>query len=87
MKIYELIAHAVPLVATRIGSHTQVLNDDVCTLTGISPREMADGILWVLANPALADEKAERAAGWYGEHYSRSGYANKLRRVMARVAS
>jgi glycosyltransferase involved in cell wall biosynthesis len=87
MKIYELIAHAVPLVATRIGSHTQVLNDDVCTLTGISPREMADGILWVLQNPALANQKAERAAAWYAENYSRRGYANKLRRVLARVAS
>ena len=87
MKIYELIAHAVPLVATRINSHTQVLNDDVCTLTGISPGEMAAGILQVLANPALATEKAGRAAAWYGEHYSRRGYASKLRRVLSLVAS
>ena len=86
MKIYELIAHAVPLVATRINSHTQVLNDDLCTLTGIEPRELAAGILGVLANPALATEKAERAAAWYGEHYSRRGYANKLRRALALVA-
>jgi glycosyltransferase involved in cell wall biosynthesis len=85
MKIYELIAHAVPLVATRINSHTQVLNDEVCTLTGIAPSEMATGILWALANPALATEKAERAAAWYGEHYSRRGYANKLRRVLSLV--
>jgi glycosyltransferase involved in cell wall biosynthesis len=85
MKIYELIAHAVPLVATRINSHTQVLNDEVCTLTGIAPGEMATGILWALANPALASQKAERAAAWYGEHYSRRGYANKLRRVLSLV--
>jgi glycosyltransferase involved in cell wall biosynthesis len=87
MKIYELIANAVPLVATRINSHTQVLNDDVCTLTGISPGEMAAGILQVLTNPALATEKAGRAAAWYGEHYSRRGYASKLRRVLSLVAS
>lgn len=86
MKIYELIAHAVPLVATRINSHTQVLNDDVCTLTGLSPREMAEGILWALNNPTLARDKAARGAAWYGEHYSRRGYASKLRRVLERVA-
>lgn len=87
MKIYELIAHSVPLVATRIESHTQVLNDDVCKLTGIAPRQMADGILWALANPALAQEKAARAAEWYVEHYSRRSYTDKLRRILALVSA
>lgn len=86
MKIYELIAHGVPLVATRINSHTQVLNDDVCTLTGITPRQIADGIIWTLANPGPAQEKAQRAVAWYHEHYSRSSYAEKLRRVLALVS-
>lgn len=86
MKIYELIAHGVPLVATRIESHTQVLNDDVCTLTGIAPQELADGILWALGNPRLAQEKAARAAHWYGQHYSRRSYKEKLRRVLSLVA-
>ena len=86
MKIYELIAHGVPLVATRIESHTQVLNDDVCTLTGIAPQELADGVLWVLGNPRLAHDKAARAASWYAEHYSRHSYREKLRRVLALVA-
>ena len=86
MKIYELIAHGVPLVATRIESHTQVLNDDVCTLTGIAPQKLADGILWALGNPRLAQEKAARAAHWYGQHYSRRSYKEKLRRVLSLVA-
>jgi glycosyltransferase involved in cell wall biosynthesis len=87
MKVYELIALGVPLVATRIESHTQVLNDEVCTLTGIAPRELAEGILWVLANPDLARKKAARAIQWYGENYSRRSYANKLQRVLALMAT
>jgi glycosyltransferase involved in cell wall biosynthesis len=86
MKIYELIANGVPLVATRIESHTQVLNDDVCTLTGIAPRELADGILWVLKEPDRARGKAARAADWYGTHYSRRSYTDKLRRLIAVVS-
>ncbi len=32
LKIYEILASGVPLVATRIESHTQVLSDDICFL-------------------------------------------------------
>jgi glycosyltransferase involved in cell wall biosynthesis len=87
MKIYELIAHGVPLVATRINSHTQVLSDDVCTLTGTAPEEIADGIIWALANSELAQQKAQRAAAWYDERYSRRSYSEKLRRVLALVSA
>jgi glycosyltransferase involved in cell wall biosynthesis len=83
MKVYELMAQGVPLVATRIESHTQVLHDDVCTLTGITSAEMAEGIQSVLANPAIARAKAARAVDWYGQHYSRRSYRDKLQRVLA----
>ena len=86
MKIYELIARGVPLVATRIESHTQVLNDEVCTLTGTSSEEFGDGMRWALANPQQAREKATRAVEWYGQHYSRRSYSDKLRRVLSLVS-
>jgi glycosyltransferase involved in cell wall biosynthesis len=87
LKIYELMANTVPLVATRIDSHTQILHDDICTLTGIEPEEMADGIVWVLTNPEGAREKAALAERWYREHYSREVYTSKMRTLMERVAS
>jgi glycosyltransferase involved in cell wall biosynthesis len=83
MKIYELIARGVPLVATRIESHTQVLNDEVCTLTGVAPEEFGAGMLWALTNPGPAREKAARAVDWYGQHYSRRSYTEKLQRVLS----
>jgi glycosyltransferase involved in cell wall biosynthesis len=86
MKVYELIARGVPLVATRIESHTQVLNDEVCTLTGIAAEEFGQGMLWALANPDRAREKAARAVEWYGQHYSRRSYSDKLRRVLSLVS-
>lgn len=87
MKIYELIAHRVPLIATRIESHTQVLSDDLCTLTGVEPEQMAERIIWALCNPECLQEKALRAEAWYHENYSRERYAGKMRRLIALVAA
>lgn len=79
LKIYQLMASGVPMIATRIDSHTQVLNDDIATLTGLSTRELADGMLEVLSQPERARAKADRARDWYQKHYSREVYVEKMR--------
>jgi glycosyltransferase involved in cell wall biosynthesis len=85
LKIYQLMASGVPLLATRIESHTQVWNDDVATLTDVDPAALADGIVQVLAAPQKAREKAERAQAWYRTHYARDVYTGKMRALMNRV--
>jgi glycosyltransferase involved in cell wall biosynthesis len=87
MKIYEIIASRVPLVATRIESHTQVLADDLCTLTGVEPEQLGEGITWALCNPESIQDKALRAEEWYRRNYSRERYAFKLRTMFALVAA
>lgn len=81
LKIYHLMASGVPLVATRIGSHTQVLTDEIATLTGVSIDELAAGIATVLESPQTALEKARRGQQWYEEHYSRDVYTAKMRKL------
>jgi glycosyltransferase involved in cell wall biosynthesis len=85
LKIYHLMADGVPLVATRIESHVQVLEDETCTLTDPEPRALAEGLLWALNNPEGAREKAARASTWYEEHYSRQVYTRKMKTLMDRV--
>lgn len=85
LKIYQLMASGVPLVATRIHSHTQVLDDRLATLTGIDADEMAEGICRVLSDPQFAREKALAAQSWYQKHYSREVYTEKMRELLARV--
>ncbi|MGH7563497.1 MAG: glycosyltransferase, partial [Gemmatimonadota bacterium] len=51
LKIYEQVASGVPLVATRILSHTQVLDDRICFLVEPDPTSMAEGLLTALGNP------------------------------------
>ena len=45
LKIYQYLRSGKAIVATRLLTHTQVLDDDTAILTGMSPREYADGIL------------------------------------------
>ena len=54
LKIYQYLRSGRAIVATRLLTHTQVLDDSVAILTGVSPREFADGILAALADPAMA---------------------------------
>ena len=48
LKVYEHLASGKPLVATRIWSHTQVLDDSVCFLVEPEPDSMAKGLLRAL---------------------------------------
>jgi glycosyltransferase involved in cell wall biosynthesis len=86
LKIYHLMSTGVPLVATRIASHTQVLADDVATLTGTSIRELADGMIEVLRAPERARQKAELGRQWYETRYSRDVYMSKMQRLFELVA-
>ena len=85
MKIYQLMAAGVPLIATRIESHTQVLNDDIAILSGVSTDSLAEAMLQVLRDSTEARGKAERARQWYDEYYGRGAYEMKMRRVLALV--
>jgi glycosyltransferase involved in cell wall biosynthesis len=86
LKIYQLMASGVPMIATRIESHTQVLNDEIAILTGVSTKELAEGMLDALRNPEAARAKAERAQVWYEQYYSRPVYTGKMRALFALVS-
>ena len=80
LKIYEQLASGIPLVATRIYSHTQVLTDDVAILVNPDPSSMADGMLKALS--PLAQKIAVKAQKLYQEKYSRVAYETKMRNLL-----
>jgi glycosyltransferase involved in cell wall biosynthesis len=45
LKIYQYLRSGRPIVATRLLTHTQVLNDEVSFLTAATPEGFAAGIL------------------------------------------
>jgi len=78
LKIYEILASGIPLVATRIESHTQVLSDAICFLADPEPEAFAAALESALGNPDQSRQLAESGRNYYEEHYSRAAYKQKI---------
>ena len=85
LKTYEQLACGVPLVATRIYSHTQVLTDDLAVLVEPTAEGMAEGIKSLLDDPKLGPKLVKAAQAHYAEHYARPVYTQKLNRLLELV--
>jgi len=87
LKIYQYLRSGRVIVATRLLTHTQVLDDSVAILTGVSAQEFADGIAMALADPVMAAAVGARAAALAATKYSYDAYLERTREVVARVTS
>ncbi|MFH1942462.1 MAG: glycosyltransferase family 4 protein [bacterium] len=82
LKIYAYLRSGVPVVATRLPTHTQVLDDDVAVLTEPTPEGFAEGILAVLKNKTYSVKVGEQAKKLAEERYCYSTYKKNLERVV-----
>lgn len=82
LKIYEQLASGIPLVATNIYSHTQVLDENVAFLVQPDPGDMARGILAALEVNGDRHRIAANAKELYELKYSRQVYEEKIRRLL-----
>jgi len=82
LKIYEQLASGIPLVATNIYSHTQVLDDSVAFLVSPEPEDMADGILKALNVSEDRSNVAHNAKNLYEQKYARPVYEKKMWKVL-----
>jgi glycosyltransferase involved in cell wall biosynthesis len=83
LKIYQYLRSGKAIVATRLLTHTQVLDDDTAILTGVTPQDYAGGILAGLADPARAAAVGERARALAETKYSYAAYLEKTRQAYA----
>lgn len=86
LKIYEQLASGRPLVATKIWSHTQVLDDSVCFLADPDAESLADALFRALTDDAGVAERVRNAMALYEREYSRPVYERKIRRLLEIVA-
>ncbi|MEM7025148.1 MAG: glycosyltransferase family 4 protein [Pseudomonadota bacterium] len=82
LKVYEQLAAGIPLVATRIPSHTQVLSDEVCFLAAPEPKEMAEAMLAALTDHDRIEAVVTAAKALYEKKYSRPVYERKIRQML-----
>jgi glycosyltransferase involved in cell wall biosynthesis len=85
-KVYTYLASGRPIVATRILSHTQVLDDSVAWLVEPTPEALAAGIRSVLADPGEARRRAARGLALVAREYSEARHAEKVAAAYAAIA-
>lgn len=80
LKIYQYLRSGRPIVATRLRTHTQVLDDDVAILVEPSAEGLSEGILRAISDPVAAEvgAKARRLAE---TKYSDEAFIEKTRHV------
>jgi glycosyltransferase involved in cell wall biosynthesis len=78
-KVYTYMASGRPLVATRIATHTQLLDDSLAFLVDPSPEGLAGGIEDALADPERARGRAARARALVEREYSPRRYVDKVK--------
>jgi glycosyltransferase involved in cell wall biosynthesis len=80
-KVYTYLASGKPLVATRIATHTQLLDDTLAVLTEPTAEGLAAGVRQVLAEPEAAMARADRGRRLVERDYSPARFAEKVRRA------
>ncbi len=85
LKIYQYIRAGRPIVATRLLTHTQVLNDEVAILTSATPEAFATGVLDAISNPVRARELGRRARELADTKYSYESYLARTRQACAHL--
>lgn len=83
LKIYQYLRSGRPIVATRLLTHTQVLNDDVAILTMATPEGFAAGILAALTDPERARAVGDGARELAETKYSYEAYLSRTRQACA----
>jgi glycosyltransferase involved in cell wall biosynthesis len=85
-KIFTYLASGRPLVATRIPTHTQLLDDSLAFLVEPSADGLAAGIRQALDHPGEATARARRGQELIDREYSPARYQEKVRAAYEEVA-
>jgi glycosyltransferase involved in cell wall biosynthesis len=85
LKIYQYLRSGRPIVATRLLTHTQVLDDDVAILTAATPESFGAGIIAALADPERARDLGARARRLADTKYSYEAYLERTRQACAHL--
>jgi glycosyltransferase involved in cell wall biosynthesis len=86
LKIYSYLRAGKPIVATRLLTHTQVLDDEVALLTAPDPEAFAAAILTLAGDPVLRARLGANARQRAEESYSYERYLERTKRVCDFIA-
>ena len=79
MKVYSYMGSGTAILATRIASHTQVLDDDSALLVEPTPQALAKGLATLAADESLRARLGGAARRRAAERYSLEAFREKVR--------
>ena len=82
LKIYQYLRSGRPIVATRLRTHTQVLDDEVAFLAEATPKGLADAMTAAFADPARAADVGRRAQTLADTKYSDEAFIAKTKQAV-----
>lgn len=85
LKIYAYFRSGVPMVATRLWTHTQVMDDDVALLVEPTPEDYAQGVLTLAGDQALRRRIGQAAVALAESQFSYTAYKEKFTRALRRA--
>jgi glycosyltransferase involved in cell wall biosynthesis len=87
LKIYSYLRAGKPILATRLLTHTQVLDDEVAMLVAPEPAAFAEAMLRLLDDGALRERLARHAAERARTKYSREIYVSRTDTAFERLVA
>jgi glycosyltransferase involved in cell wall biosynthesis len=78
MKIYSYLDSGTAVLATRLPTHTQVLDDQTAYLVAPSPEAMGEGLAVLLSDPALRSRLATEAKAYVQREFTPEAAHRKL---------
>jgi len=85
LKLYSYMWSGVPIVATELPTHTQVLDAHTALLRAPTPESFASGIIEALASPERFAPLGAAAHARVATHYSRDAFRDRLLAAYASV--
>ncbi len=78
MKIYSYLDSGIAVLATRLRSHTQVLDDRTAYLVAPEPQALGDGLAHLLSDPGLRQRLATQAKAYVQQEFTPAAAQRKL---------
>ena len=78
MKIYSYLDSGTAVLATRLRTHTQVLDDRTAYLVAPEPEALGDGLAHLLSNPGLRSRLATEAKAYVQQEFTPEAAHRKL---------
>jgi glycosyltransferase involved in cell wall biosynthesis len=78
MKIYSYLDSGTAVLATRLRTHTQVLDDHTAYLVEPDPESLGDGLVELLSNPVLREHLASHAKAYVQREFTPDAARRKL---------